>query len=227
MKCLGFIRLGRASRQPLCDAHWDHHARKEERSDGGHSRHAHRQRAARDGQVKRASECRMRRSRGIESLVRFRPFSGSHVVLWSLSCAPVVFVLSFITLFYYGTLTWYNIFLVYNEERTFCHKITVCPFLIIFYPRAHRAAVAVAELVLGRGAGVLGLRRMVAVGQGSGEGFLRMGLWEARIGGLFSVQRSRAAGLGHHFWESAWKVAANILGVNGNHPRFSLMVIQP
>lgn len=59
---------------------------------------------------------------------------GPHVVLWSLSCAPVVFVLSFITSFYYGTLTWYNIFLVYNEERTFCHKITVCPFLIIFYP---------------------------------------------------------------------------------------------
>ncbi|XP_056321143.1 transmembrane protein 169 [Danio aesculapii] len=59
---------------------------------------------------------------------------GPHIVLWSLSCAPVVFVLSFITSFYYGTLTWYNIFLVYNEERTFCHKITVCPFLIIFYP---------------------------------------------------------------------------------------------
>nr|XP_055072461.1 transmembrane protein 169 [Misgurnus anguillicaudatus] len=59
---------------------------------------------------------------------------GPHVVLWSLSCAPVVFVLSFITSFYYGTLTWYNIFLVYNEERTFCHKVTICPFLIIFYP---------------------------------------------------------------------------------------------
>lgn len=59
---------------------------------------------------------------------------GPHIVLWSLSCAPVVFVLSFITSFYYGTLTWYNVFLVYNEERTFCHKITICPFLIIFYP---------------------------------------------------------------------------------------------
>ncbi|XP_062391092.1 transmembrane protein 169 [Sardina pilchardus] len=59
---------------------------------------------------------------------------GPHVVLWSLSCAPVVFLLSFITSFYYGTLTWYNVFLVYNEERTFWHKITVCPFLIIFYP---------------------------------------------------------------------------------------------
>ncbi|KAM6934015.1 transmembrane protein 169 [Xenentodon cancila] len=59
---------------------------------------------------------------------------GPHVVLWSLSCAPVIFILSFITSFYYGTLTWYNVFLVYNEERTFWHKITICPFLIIFYP---------------------------------------------------------------------------------------------
>ncbi|KAG7253982.1 hypothetical protein CRUP_025534, partial [Coryphaenoides rupestris] len=59
---------------------------------------------------------------------------GPHVVLWSLSCAPLVFLLSFVTSFYYGTLTWYNVFLVYNEERTFWHKITVCPFLIVFYP---------------------------------------------------------------------------------------------
>lgn len=59
---------------------------------------------------------------------------GPHVVLWSISCFPVVFLLSFITSFYYGTLTWYNVFLVYNEERTFWHKITICPFLIIFYP---------------------------------------------------------------------------------------------
>ncbi|XP_028292126.1 transmembrane protein 169 [Gouania willdenowi] len=61
-------------------------------------------------------------------------YQGPHVVLWSLSCLPVVFFLSFITSFYYGTLTWYNVFLVYNEERTFWHKITICPFLIIFYP---------------------------------------------------------------------------------------------
>lgn len=60
--------------------------------------------------------------------------SGPHVVLWSISCLPVIFILSFITSFYYGTLTWYNVFLVYNEERTFWHKITICPFLIIFYP---------------------------------------------------------------------------------------------
>lgn len=60
--------------------------------------------------------------------------SGPHVLLWSISCLPVIFVLSFITSFYYGTLTWYNVFLVYNEERTFWHKITICPFLIIFYP---------------------------------------------------------------------------------------------
>ncbi|KAI7794936.1 putative transmembrane protein 169 [Triplophysa rosa] len=59
---------------------------------------------------------------------------GPHVLLWSLSCSPFIFLLSFITSFYYGTLTWYNIFLVYNEERSFLHKITLCPLLILLYP---------------------------------------------------------------------------------------------
>ncbi|CAH2305155.1 transmembrane 169 [Pelobates cultripes] len=59
---------------------------------------------------------------------------GPHILLWSILCLPVIFVLSFVLSFYYGTITWYNIFLVYNEERTFWHKITVCPFLMIFYP---------------------------------------------------------------------------------------------
>ncbi|XP_048342264.1 transmembrane protein 169 [Sphaerodactylus townsendi] len=59
---------------------------------------------------------------------------GPHVLLWSLVCLPVIFMMSFVVSFYYGTITWYNVFLVYNEERTFWHKITFCPFLIIFYP---------------------------------------------------------------------------------------------
>ncbi|CAM2100673.1 transmembrane protein 169 [Lepidochelys kempii] len=59
---------------------------------------------------------------------------GPHVLLWSIICLPVIFVVSFVVSFYYGTITWYNIFLVYNEERTFWHKITFCPLLIIFYP---------------------------------------------------------------------------------------------
>lgn len=59
---------------------------------------------------------------------------GPHIVLWTIICLPIIFVLSFVVSFYYGTITWYNIFLVYNEERTFWHKITFCPFLIIFYP---------------------------------------------------------------------------------------------
>ncbi|XP_076841391.1 transmembrane protein 169-like [Brachyhypopomus gauderio] len=62
------------------------------------------------------------------------PGRGPHVVLWSLSCFPVVFLLAFVISFYYGTLTWYNIFLIYNEERTFLHKILVCPLLVLGYP---------------------------------------------------------------------------------------------
>ncbi|XP_078408902.1 transmembrane protein 169-like [Cetorhinus maximus] len=72
--------------------------------------------------------------KGEKKLCDLGPYQGPHVVLWSLLCAPVVFVLSFVMSFYYGTITWYNIFLVYNEERSFWHKITICPFLIIFYP---------------------------------------------------------------------------------------------
>ncbi|XP_053554083.1 transmembrane protein 169 isoform X2 [Bombina bombina] len=59
---------------------------------------------------------------------------GPHILIWTILCLPIVFVLSFVLSFYHGTITWYNIFLVYNEERTFWHKITFCPFLIIFYP---------------------------------------------------------------------------------------------
>ncbi|XP_063148567.1 transmembrane protein 169 [Candoia aspera] len=59
---------------------------------------------------------------------------GPHVILWTLACLPIIFIMSFVVSFYYGTITWYNVFLVYNEERTFWHKITFCPFLIIFYP---------------------------------------------------------------------------------------------
>ncbi|XP_015461379.2 transmembrane protein 169a isoform X1 [Astyanax mexicanus] len=59
---------------------------------------------------------------------------GPHVLLWTLSCSPFVFLVAFVTSFYYGTLTWYNIFLVYNEERSFMHKVLVCPLLVLCYP---------------------------------------------------------------------------------------------
>ncbi|KAI4884172.1 hypothetical protein NFI96_008748, partial [Prochilodus magdalenae] len=68
------------------------------------------------------------------AICRLEAGRGPHVLLWSLSCSPFVFLLAFITSFYYGTLTWYNIFLVYNEERSFLHKVLVCPLLVLSYP---------------------------------------------------------------------------------------------
>ncbi|KAI8497133.1 hypothetical protein Bbelb_250820 [Branchiostoma belcheri] len=59
---------------------------------------------------------------------------GIHIFIWSALCFPVVFVIAFFVAFYYGTITWYNIFLHYNEERTFLHKVSICPLLILFYP---------------------------------------------------------------------------------------------
>ncbi|XP_066510946.1 transmembrane protein 169-like [Hoplias malabaricus] len=63
-----------------------------------------------------------------------RPGRGPHILLWSLSCSPFIFLLAFITSFYYATLTWYNIFLVYHEERSFVLKVVVCPLLVLSYP---------------------------------------------------------------------------------------------
>ncbi|XP_028931489.2 transmembrane protein 169 [Ornithorhynchus anatinus] len=62
------------------------------------------------------------------------PDRGPHVLLWTVACLPVVFVLAFVVSFYYGTLTWYSVFLVYNEERAFWHKVSCCPCLVLCYP---------------------------------------------------------------------------------------------
>uniref|UniRef100_S4RHY9 Transmembrane protein 169b n=1 Tax=Petromyzon marinus TaxID=7757 RepID=S4RHY9_PETMA len=59
---------------------------------------------------------------------------GPHASLWSLLCLPFAFVASLVVAFYYGTITWYNVFLVYNEQRTFWHKVTLCPLLMLLYP---------------------------------------------------------------------------------------------
>uniref|UniRef100_UPI00358FB39D transmembrane protein 169 n=1 Tax=Myxine glutinosa TaxID=7769 RepID=UPI00358FB39D len=65
---------------------------------------------------------------------------GPHVVVWSVLCAPFVFAVALVVAFYYGTITWYNVFLVYNEQRTFWHKVTLCPLLMLFYPPLIMAA---------------------------------------------------------------------------------------
>ncbi|KAH8334698.1 hypothetical protein KR074_003986 [Drosophila pseudoananassae] len=59
---------------------------------------------------------------------------GLHILLISLLCLPFVTVISGVYSFYIGTLTWYNMFNYYCEERTYLHKILVTPLLFAVYP---------------------------------------------------------------------------------------------
>ncbi|CAM1295037.1 TMEM169 (predicted) [Pycnogonum litorale] len=59
---------------------------------------------------------------------------GIHVFLLSLVCLPFVLILTLFYSFYFGTMTWYNVLLYYNEERTVLHKVFVSPLLILLFP---------------------------------------------------------------------------------------------
>ncbi|XP_030376125.1 uncharacterized protein LOC115625264 [Scaptodrosophila lebanonensis] len=61
---------------------------------------------------------------------------GLHILLLSLLCLPFVVVISAVYSFYIGTLTWYNMFNYYCEEKSYLHKIFVTPILILAYPLA-------------------------------------------------------------------------------------------
>ncbi|CAB4056561.1 unnamed protein product [Lepeophtheirus salmonis] len=58
---------------------------------------------------------------------------GIHILFLSLFFLPVVWFIRTLQAFFLGTMTWYNIFIHYNEERTCCHKL-LSPFVLILYP---------------------------------------------------------------------------------------------
>uniref|UniRef100_A0A182XV45 Uncharacterized protein n=1 Tax=Anopheles stephensi TaxID=30069 RepID=A0A182XV45_ANOST len=60
--------------------------------------------------------------------------TGVHILLLSLVCLPFVAFTTGIYSFYMGTVTWYNMFTYFNEERSFCHKLLMSPLLILAYP---------------------------------------------------------------------------------------------
>lgn len=60
--------------------------------------------------------------------------TGLHVFIWSLFCFPFVFIIASAYSFYCGTITWYNIFNYFNEEKTYLHKLFMSPILIVSYP---------------------------------------------------------------------------------------------
>ncbi|XP_053659710.1 uncharacterized protein LOC128708755 [Anopheles marshallii] len=60
--------------------------------------------------------------------------TGVHILLLSLICLPFVTFTTGIYSFYMGTVTWYNMFTYFNEERSYCHKLLMSPLLILAYP---------------------------------------------------------------------------------------------
>ncbi|XP_046570269.1 transmembrane protein 169-like [Haliotis rubra] len=59
---------------------------------------------------------------------------GLHIILLSVVCFPVAFIVSACMAFYLGSLTWYNIYLYFSEEKTIWHKVSLCPLLILTFP---------------------------------------------------------------------------------------------
>lgn len=59
---------------------------------------------------------------------------GPHIWIWSFLCFPFVFLMASVYSFYMGTLTWYNVFSWYTEEKPFLCRILMAPVLIISYP---------------------------------------------------------------------------------------------
>lgn len=67
---------------------------------------------------------------------RITNFAGPHIIMLSLCCVPVVFICAVFYNGYFGVLTWYNIFLHFYDEKSFLHRIIVCPILIFVFPVA-------------------------------------------------------------------------------------------
>lgn len=59
---------------------------------------------------------------------------GPHITIWTVLCLPFVIAISCVYSFYMGTITWYNVFTYYTEEKPILCRILVTPFLILLYP---------------------------------------------------------------------------------------------
>lgn len=62
--------------------------------------------------------------------------SGMHILLLSLISLPFVILVTSVYAFYIGTITWYNMFTYFNEEKTYLHKLIMSPVLVLTYPVA-------------------------------------------------------------------------------------------
>ena len=57
-----------------------------------------------------------------------------NVTLWTAVCMPIVFLMSICIAFYYGAVTWYNIYLYVTEETHIWQRILLGPFLVLSFP---------------------------------------------------------------------------------------------
>lgn len=76
---------------------------------------------------------------------------GLHVLLLSLISLPFVILTSGIYSFYIGTLTWYNMFNYFNEEKGYVHRFFMSPILILTYP----VGIIICTIGLGLYAGIV------------------------------------------------------------------------
>lgn len=60
--------------------------------------------------------------------------SGMHILFLSLLSFPFVILVTSVYAFYIGTITWYNMFTYFNEEKSYLHKLFMSPLLILAYP---------------------------------------------------------------------------------------------
>lgn len=59
---------------------------------------------------------------------------GPHVLLISMLLLPFSWLLSILYAFYMGTISWYNVFIYFNEQKSCCHTIFVSPIILLLYP---------------------------------------------------------------------------------------------
>lgn len=59
---------------------------------------------------------------------------GLHIFFTSLILVPFLWIFCTFYAFYIGTITWYNIFIYFNEQRSCCHTIFVSPCVLLLYP---------------------------------------------------------------------------------------------
>ena len=59
---------------------------------------------------------------------------GPHVTIWTLFCMPWIFIIAACVNFYYGSVTWYNIYLYITEEAKIWKRIIFAPILVLSFP---------------------------------------------------------------------------------------------